>query len=313
MAPVGPERTIRALAQGDVIQLASGLVLLGLQAQGGAETPVLLALKGNRLAIVEEHLIDLIPLESGEHVILIGMHELIGGRLDVVARREGERALGELARQVLLLIERVDDIAFIIHLLTTPPSGHVATEEEVGIEISRALGGEARTQTIDEVGGDDGVDRADIDLRGVLLGARLDEVLDESLQTEDDILKALDILDVLDEIIHGALALGEFHLAILRPEVVAAHHGVGILHLLLLALEELTWQFVEGIVGHTRVADHGEGIEEAGELEFREEIIDGEHPLAIGQLRKLLHNLHVLHEVHIALLGDGHLAALPLP
>ena len=147
----------------------------------------------------------------------------------------------------------------------------------------------------------------------MLLGARLDEVLDESLQTEDDILKALDILDVLDEIIHGALALGEFHLAILRPEVVASHHGVGILHLLLLTLEELSWQFVEGIVGHTRVADHGEGIEEAGELEFREEIIDGEHPLAIGQLRKLLHNLHVLHEVHIALLGDGHLAALHLP
>ena len=139
------------------------------------------------------------------------------------------------------------------------------------------------------------------------------EVLDESLQSEDDVLEALDILEVLDKLVHRALALGQLHLSVLLPEVVAAHHGVHVLHLFLLALEELFRQLIEGEVGHASVAYHGEGLQEAGQLDFGEHIVDGQHPLAVGQLAELLGDLHVLHEVHVALLGDGHLTALHLP
>ena len=74
----------------------------------------------------------------------------------------------------------------------------------------------------------------------MFLGARLHKVLYQRLQAEDDILKALDILDVLDEIIHGALALGELHLSVLLPEIIATHHRIDILHLFLLTLEQLS-------------------------------------------------------------------------
>ena len=241
------------------------------------------------------------------------MHELIGWRHDIVGRREGERALRELARQVLLLVERPDDIAFVVPLLRIPTTCHVTAEEEVGIEVGRALCRQTGTDAIDEVGCDHGVDRTDIHLAGVFLGAGLDKILDQRLESEDDILKALDILQVADKVAHATLGLGELYLAILVPELVATHHGVDILHLLLRALEELLGQLVEGIVGEAGVTDDGKLIEETGQLEFGEHIIDTEHPLTIGQLGELLNHLHVLDKVHITLLGDGHLAALDLP
>ena len=147
----------------------------------------------------------------------------------------------------------------------------------------------------------------------MLLGACLNEVLDESLETEDDILKALDILDVTDERAHLTLALGELYLTVLIPELVAAHHGVYILYLLLGALEQLTGQFVEGIVVDAGVTNHRQLLKEAGHLYLGEHIVDTEHPTAIGQLCELLYHLHVLNPVDIALLRDGHLAALYLP
>ena len=54
-------------------------------------------------------------------------------------------------------------------------------------------------------------------------------------------------------------------------------------------------------------------MEEAGKLHLSKHVIDSEDPLAIGQLRELLDNLHVLDKVHVALLGDGHVATLYLP
>ena len=147
----------------------------------------------------------------------------------------------------------------------------------------------------------------------MLLGACLNEVLDESLETEDDILEALDVLDVADERAHLTLALGELYLTVLIPELVAAHHGVYILYLLLGALEQLTGQFVEGIVVDAGVTNHRQLLKEAGHLYLGEHIVDTEHPTAIGQLCELLYHLHVLNPVDIALLRDGHLAALYLP
>ena len=116
----------------------------------------------------------------------------------------------------------------------------------------------------------------------------------------------------MDELIHGRLALGELDLSVLVPEVVATHHGVDVAHLLLLTLEELWREGVEGVVGEARVTDDGKLLQEAGHDELSEHIVDGEGPRAVGQLCELLYNLHVLDKVDVALLGDGELAALDL-
>ena len=80
--------------------------------------------------------------------------------------------------------------------------------------------------------------------------------------------------EIIDEGIHLALALGERHLSILVPERLVAHHGVGLLHVLGLALEELFGQRVEGIVGEARGAYHCRLLDKRGEFEFGEHVIN---------------------------------------
>ena len=71
-------------------------------------------------------------------------------------------------------------------------------------------------------------------------------------------------------------------------------------------------QRVEGIVGEAGGAYHCRLLDKRSEFDFGEHVIYREHPCAVGQLGELLHNLHVLHEVDIALLGDGEFASLHL-
>ena len=86
MAPVGPQTAIRRHRHGDEVQTTSSLVLLEFHGERGTEAPVLLAFEGNRLAVVEHHLIYLAPLKGSKHIILIGVHELIGWRHHIVGR-----------------------------------------------------------------------------------------------------------------------------------------------------------------------------------------------------------------------------------
>ena len=58
----------------------------------------------------------------------------------------------------------------------------------------------------------------------------------------------------MHESVHAAFTLGERYLSILVPEGLVAHHGVSLLHVLSLSLEELLGQFVEGIVGESCVS-----------------------------------------------------------
>ena len=72
----------RGLASGDVGQALEshspgGLVALGLHGHGVVEPPLVFPLKLELLAVVEHHLIDCGPLECREHVILVGMEELV--------------------------------------------------------------------------------------------------------------------------------------------------------------------------------------------------------------------------------------------
>ena len=79
LAPVGPQAAVSSLTKRNEEELSGAVVLLGLQVESGAESPVLLALEGQRLAVVEHHLVDLGPLERRKDVILVGVHEFVGG------------------------------------------------------------------------------------------------------------------------------------------------------------------------------------------------------------------------------------------
>ena len=114
------------------------------------------------------------------------------------------------------------------------------------------------------------------------MGRGLDKVLDKRLQPEDDILEAFDLLEIVDKLIHRALALSEFHPPVFVPEIVAPHHHVGIAPHLSLALKQLLGQFVEAVVAHTGGTDDKGLAEELGEGHLDKHIVDGQHPLAIG-------------------------------
>ena len=99
-ADVGSRRNERrnGIAQRLEEEGSGGFILLGFQAQDGFEPPVFLAFEGELLPIVKHHLVYLGPLQSGEDVIFVGAHKLVGGRHHVVGGREGERATRKLAR-----------------------------------------------------------------------------------------------------------------------------------------------------------------------------------------------------------------------
>ena len=114
----------------------------------------------------------------------------------------------------------------------------------------------------------------------------------------------------MDESVHGRLALGEFHGAVLVPEGLVAYHGVGLVPLLGLALEELVGQVVEGVVAQTGGA-YADGLGRlADDAHLGHHVVGGEHPLAAGQLGVLLLDLEVVDEVDVAALGDGEVALL---
>ena len=190
--------------------------------------------------------------------------------------------------------------------------GVVAFQEDVGMEVGRGLGTGTQAHLVVEVLRDDGVDGPDVNLAGMLPGARLHEVLDEGLQSEDDVLEALHLLQLADEHIDGALALGQLHLAVFLPEVIVLHLGIGILEHGLLATQQGLGNLVKGKVCAACGPDHNELLKEIGSLQLNKHIIDGEHPLAVVQLGELLQALHVLHPVDVAGLGDGQFAALHL-
>ena len=139
----------------------------------------------------------------------------------------------------------------------------------------------------------------------MLLRSCIHEVLYEGLQTEDDVFEALDVLDVLDETIHGALTLGELHRTVLVPEVIIAHLRIRLMSFLLLTLEQLLIDLLEIVVLCTGSPDDDHLTEELGHRHLHEHIIRAEHPIAIIKLTILLNDLQVIHEVHIALLGNG--------
>ena len=86
----------------------------------------------------------------------------------------------------------------------------------------------SETDVVVEVLRHNGVHRAYVNFAGVFFRTRFDEVLYERFQSEEDILEALQLLHVLDELVDAAFALGQLHLTVLIPEVVVLHLGIGV-------------------------------------------------------------------------------------
>ena len=124
---------------------------------------------------------------------------------------------------------------------------------------------DAVSPPVEVVAGEDGVHGREVD--GVRL-AYLNGVLDEGVEADHEIFEALDVLDVLDERVHGSLTLGELHLTVFVPEGFPSHAGVRFLDFRPLALEEFLGQFGEGVAGKAVVLDDDELLHEFGEVEL---------------------------------------------
>ena len=296
----------RRAVQGAEGHQAAGLVLLHLAYGLRLQAPVGLVLEGHQVVRVEHHLVGLGPLQRHYEVVLVGIHEAVAGRADVARGLHRHGATRKLVGQVLLGVQRVGELQVVVVLAAAPAPAVVAGEEEVLVEVGRGLQAQAAAHAIDVVMAQDGVDGTNVDVVG---RAGLHGVLEEGLQAEDDVLHALDVLDVVNELVHGALALRQLHLAVLVPEVVVAHLGVGLGDLRTHAPEELVGQGREGVVRQTRRTADDETPQEADHLQLGGHVVLREHPLAVGQLLVLLQYLHVLDKVDVALVGYGHLAA----
>ena len=147
----------------------------------------------------------------------------------------------------------------------------------------------------------------------MFLGTRLNKVLNEGFQSKDDILKSFDTFDVMDELIHGRLAMSKLHLSVLCPEVVASHHGTCITHLFLLSTEQLTGQRFKGEVAETRITDNGKRLHERSPAQLGEKVVGGECPGSIGKTGELLCDGQATDKIDIALWGNGKLTTAHLP
>ena len=99
-------------------------------------------------------------------------------------------------RQILLLVERVCQFAVVVVLVTVPSVGVISLEEEVAVHVRRGLSAYSGSHSVHEVARDGGVHRSDIKLAGLLLGARLNEVLYEYLQSEEHVFEVLGVFKV---------------------------------------------------------------------------------------------------------------------
>ena len=176
------------------------------------------------------------------------------------------------------------------------------------VEVCRGLRTQTSTEAVDIVGGEDGIDRTDIHLGGV---AGLHVILNDSLQTQHDILEPLHLLETLDKVLHRRLTLGQFHLTILCPEEVAMRHRVSCPHITL-PLEHLVVESIEGIVCQTSVPDDDRFLQETQYLYLDHHIIHRQHPLTSRQLGELLDDTEVLDEIRITLTRDGQVTAFHL-
>ena len=194
------------------------------------------------------HLVYGSPFPAHEHIVLVRSQILVHRRHHIVGVLEGEVVLGKFPKDVLALVERVGSLSGVEPLLVARAVGAVTAEAPVRMQVTGGHAAETETGSVHIVAGNHGVDRAEVELAGVLLATRLHEVLDKRLCTEDDVLEARYLLDAVHEYVHRALFLGEGYLADFRPVFVALGKHVRFLDDVSFQTEEAGLYFRELIV-----------------------------------------------------------------
>ena len=294
------------------MEVAHSTVALQAKTRVEAETPIGLIDETQPLAMVEEHLVLRGSTEGHEDVVLVVQQVVIGRRHDVTCHLEGEVAHRELKRTVLFLVQRIGELMSGVPVIALRTVCSITAPEEVRVECRHRTSCETQTDAVHIVLGDVGVDRSEVKLALLAIGAtaHLYIVLHQSLDAEDDPLEALGVLHAMDETIHRRLALGQIHLTIFVPISLITVHGIYVVPHLRLTLEEYLRQFVEGIVGKSGVPDHQEVLQHTVGMQLSHHIVLGEYPLTIVELGIFLLYLHVLHPVYVRLVRDGEVTLL---
>ena len=90
--------------------------------------------------------------------------ELVRGRHHVIGCLERYVALRELKRHVLLLVETVCELRAVVVLLGVHTVSVVSVPEEVRIEVGGGPSAHSEAVAVNEVLGDEGVDRPEVEL-----------------------------------------------------------------------------------------------------------------------------------------------------
>ena len=80
-------------------------------------------------------LVDGSCLDGGEHVVLIGLYELVERTYYIVPVTYGYAVHGEFAWQISWLVERVGELCLAVDVVGTGAIGYVAVGEEVWREV----------------------------------------------------------------------------------------------------------------------------------------------------------------------------------
>ena len=289
-----------------VLQHAGGLVVAVARHGLDGEAGIGFQLVGQGGVAHVRHLVYGSPFPAYEHIVLVRSQILVHRRHHIVGVLESEVVLGKFPKDVLALVERVGSLSGVEPLLVARAVGAVTAEAPVRMQVTGGHATETETGSVHVVAGNHGVDRAEVELAGVLLAARLHEVLDKRLGTENDVLEARYLLDAVHEHVHGTFLFGERHLAHFGPVFVALGKHVGFLDDVPFQAEKTGFYLVEFIVAVLGGALHFQSLYAFHQGELYGHVVVGEHPVAVGQLLKLLHDVEVLHEVDTRLFGQVH-------
>ena len=202
-----------------------------------------------------------------------------------------------LTGQVLLLVKRIFHLSQIFHALVLEAVCHIPFQENLRMQIGGSLCRSSQAEPIHIIARHHRIDWTYIHLAWI---ARFHITFNQSLQTGHNVFEALDLCQVINEIVHIALRSGQLCLATIgRPKVIITHHGIDFLHLPSFLLENLGRHFFESVF---RTSCNSPNHETSTEhIQFAKHIIGSLHPFAGRQSSEQLGNLHVLHKVHIRL------------
>ena len=214
--------------------------------------------------------------------------------------------LGEFPQYIFALVERVGCLTFIEPFLVPRTVGRISAETPVRIEVTGGHTTETETCAIHVIACDGGIDRPEVELAGVLLGARFHEVLNQGFRTEDDIFESGNLLNAVHEDVHVTLFLCEGNLTHTRPIFITLVEHVGFFDDVAFQAEETRLNVFKVVIGVFGSTLHFKPLYAFYELQFHGHVIVRKYPVSVRHLLELLHYVEVVHKVHTGLFGQVH-------